>query len=386
MPGTCPATSGNLGGGGTPLRLRGCSPRAPPPGCTKRVKQYLRKNLQPDKQEPVLDCDAPALWLARPPSLLLSRLDDQLGGVVLSFPELAKLRKELIFILCQLLIGTRNLWRLRCAGAFEQLTEFTAMTCGRLTPKVSLSSQRTISSYFPSLPFSLSLDPPLLNSQVVSPLDLQGHRASQPSQAPPWEPPWDPSSSGFSLLSSMSPVLPASPSPSTSRGTGGVGAGCSPSSPAQGLFPVHGALLEGVPDGPSPEASIPSASASPSGSVSPTPSEDSEYAFPYFLSVQDLASVPDCTIDFLLFTLSSAGMSGVSSTEVVVPTSWVSLKPPPVSRPKRSTRVNMGCTAELALLLDISTVGCLPPSFQVNRVSEDVQYEQGSQDFEESWV
>jgi hypothetical protein len=94
---------------------------------------------------------------------------------------------------------------------------------------------------------------------------------------------------------------------------------------------VHGALLKGGPDGPSPEASIPSAFAPPSGSVSPTPSQDSEYAFPYFLSVYDLASVLDCTIDFLLFTLSSAGMSGVSSAEVVVPTSRVSLKPPPVS-------------------------------------------------------
>jgi hypothetical protein len=137
---------------------------------------------------------------------------------------------------------------------------------------------------------------------------------------------------------------------------------------------VHGALLE-VADGPSPEASIPSAFASPSGSVFPTPSEDSEYGFPHFLSVQDLASVPDCTIDFSLFTLSSAGMSGVPSAEVVVPTSRVFLKPPPVSRPKRSTRVNMGYTAELALLLDVSTVGRLPSSFQVNRVSEDVQYE-----------
>jgi hypothetical protein len=85
--------------------------------------------------------------------------------------------------------------------------------------------------------------------------------------------------------------------------------------------------------------------------------------------------------------LSSAGMSGVSSAEVVlVLTSRVSLKPPLVSRPKRSTRVNMGYTAELALLLDVSTMGRLPPSFQVNRASEDVQYEQGSQDFEESLV
>jgi hypothetical protein len=145
-----------------------------------------------------------------PPSLLLSRLDDQLGGVVLSSPELAYLRKELISILCQLLIGTCNLWRSRCAGAFEQSTEFTAMTCGRLTPKVSLSSQRTIASYFPSLSFSLSLDPPLLDSQEVDPLDLQGPRSSQPSQAPLWEPPWDPPSSGFFLLSPMSPVLSAS--------------------------------------------------------------------------------------------------------------------------------------------------------------------------------
>jgi hypothetical protein len=160
------------------------------------------------------------------------------------------------------------------------------MTCGRLTPKVSLSSQRTVSSYFPSLPFSLLLDPPLLDSQVGGPLDLQGPRSSQPFQAPPWEPPWDSSSSGFSLLSPMSPVTPASPSRSTSHGTEGVGAGCSPSSPAQGLFPVHGALLEVGPDGPSPEASIPSVFASSSGSVSPTPSEDSEYAFPYFLSVR----------------------------------------------------------------------------------------------------
>jgi hypothetical protein len=348
----------------------------------------MASNLQPDEQEPVLDCDALALWLALPPSFLLSRLDDQLGGVVPSSPELAYLRKELISILCQLLIGTRNLWRLRCAGDFEQSTEFTAMTCGRLTPKVSLFSQRTISSYFPSLPFNLSLDPPLLDSQEVGPLDLQGPRLSQPSQAPPWEPPWEPSSSGFSLLSPMSPVLPAVSSPSTSRGTGGVGAGCSPSSLAQGLFPVHGSLLKGGPDRPSPKASIPSASASLSGSVSstPTPSEDWEYAFPYFLSVQDLASVPDCTINLILFTLSSAGMSGVPSAEVVVPTSRVSLKPPPVSRPKRSTRVNMGYTAELVLLLDVSTVGRIPPSFQVNRVSEDVQYEQGSHDFEESWV
>jgi hypothetical protein len=46
----------------------------------------------------------------------------------------------------------------------------------------------------------------------------------------------------------------------------------------------------------------------------------------------------------------------------------------------------MGYTAELALLLDVFTVGFLPPSFQVNRGSEDVQYEQGSQDFKESWV
>jgi hypothetical protein len=218
-------------------------PSPPPPGSTERVRQYLRNyltmasNLQLDKQEPVLDCDALALCLACPPSLLLSRLDDQLGGVVMSSPELAYLRKELISILCQLLIGTRNLWRSRCAGAFEQSTEFTAMTCGRLTSKVSLSSQRTISSYFPSLPFSLSLDPPLLDSQEVGPLDLQGPWSSQPSQAPPWEPPWDPSSSGFFLLSPMSPVLPASPSPSTSRGTGGEGDGCSSSSPAQGLFP-----------------------------------------------------------------------------------------------------------------------------------------------------
>jgi hypothetical protein len=94
-------------------------PEPPPPGCTERVRQYLRNyltmasNLQPDEQEPVLDCDALALWLAHPPSLLLSRLDDQLGGVVLSSPELAYLRKELISILCQLLIGTRNLWSLR---------------------------------------------------------------------------------------------------------------------------------------------------------------------------------------------------------------------------------------------------------------------------------
>jgi hypothetical protein len=277
-------------------------PSPSPPGCTERVRQYLRNyltmasNLQLDEQGPVLDGDALALWLARPPSLLLSRLDDQLGGVVLSSPEMAYLRKELISILCQLLIGTRNLWRLRCAGAFEKSTESTAMTCGRLTPKVSLSSQRTIFSYFPSLPFSLSLDPPLLDSQVVGPLDLQGPRSSQPSQVPPWEPPWDSSSSGFSLLSPMSPILPASPSPSTSQGTGGVEAGCSPSSPAQGLFPVHGALLEVGPDGPSLEASIPFAFASPYGSVSPTPSEDSEYAFQHFLSVQDLASVPDCTI------------------------------------------------------------------------------------------
>jgi hypothetical protein len=152
-------------------------PEGPPAGCTERVRQYLRNyltmasNLQPDEQEPVLDCSALALWLARPPSLLLSRLDDQLGGVVLSSPELAYLRKELIFILCQLLIGTRNLWRLRCAGAFEQLTEFTAMTCGCLTPKVSLSSQRTISSYFPSLPFSLSLD---LGQQGGRPLGPPG--------------------------------------------------------------------------------------------------------------------------------------------------------------------------------------------------------------------
>jgi hypothetical protein len=101
-----------------------------------------------------------------------------------------------------------------------------------------------------------------------------------------------------------------------------------------------------------------SAPASPSGSVSPTSSEDSEYAFPHFLSVQDLASVPDCTIDFSLFTLSSAGMSRVPSAKVVVPTSRLSLKPPPVSRPKRSARVNMVNTAELALLLDVST--CLP--------------------------
>jgi hypothetical protein len=79
-------------------------------------------------------------------------------------------------------------------------------------------------------------------------------------------------------------------------------------------------------------------------------------------------------------------MSGVLSAEVVVPTSRVSLKPPLVSRPKRSTRVNMGYTAELALLLDVSTMGRLPPSFQVNRVSDDVQYEQGSQNFKESWV
>jgi hypothetical protein len=165
-----------------------------------------------------------------------------------------------------------------------------------------------------------------------------------------------------------------------------MGAGCSSSSPALGLFPVHGALLKVGPDGPSPEAFIPSASASPSGSVSPTPSEDSEYAFPHFRSVQDLASVPDCTIDFLLFTLPSAGMSGAPSAGVVAPTSRVSLKPPLVSRPKRSTRVNMGYTAELALLLDVSTMGRLPPSFQVNRVSEDVQYEQGSQDFKDSWV
>jgi hypothetical protein len=47
----------------------------------------------------------------------------------------------------------------------------------------------------------------------------------------------------------------------------------------------------------------------------------------------------------------------------------------------------MGYTAELALLLDVSTMGGrLSPSFQVNRVSEDVQYEQGSQDFKDSWV
>jgi hypothetical protein len=121
----------------------------------------------------------------------------------------------------------------------------------------------------------------------------------------------------------MSPVLPASLSPSSSQGTGVVCACCPPSSPALGLFPVHGALLKVGPDGPSPEAFIPSASASPSGSVSPTPSEDSEYAFPHFLGVQDLASVPDCTIDFSLFTLSSAGMSGAPSAGVVAPTSEV---------------------------------------------------------------
>jgi hypothetical protein len=164
--------------------------RDPPPGCTERVRQYLRNyltiasNLQIDEQGPVLDCDALALWLARPPSHLLSRLDVQLGSVVLSSPELAYLRKELISILCRLLIGTRYLWRLRCAGAFEQSTESTAMTCSRLTPKVSSSSQRTVSSYFPSLPFSLSLDPPLLDSQLGGPLGLQGSRSSQPSQAP----------------------------------------------------------------------------------------------------------------------------------------------------------------------------------------------------------
>jgi hypothetical protein len=90
-------------------------PEPPPPGCTERVRQYLRNyltiasNLQLDEQGPVLDCNALALWLARPPSHLLSRLDAQLGGVVLSSPELAYLRKELISILCQLVIGTRNL-------------------------------------------------------------------------------------------------------------------------------------------------------------------------------------------------------------------------------------------------------------------------------------
>jgi hypothetical protein len=240
---------------------------------------------------------------------------------------------RLISILCQLLIGTRNLWRLRCAGAFEQSTESTAMTCGRLAPKVSSSSQRTVSSYFPSLPFSLSLDPPLLDSQVGDPLGLQRPRSPQPSQAPPWAPPWDSSCSGFSLLSPMSPVSPASPSPSTSQGTGGGGAGCSPASSALGLLPVLDALLKVGPDGPSPVASIPSASASPSGSVSPTPSEDSECAFPHFRSVQDLASVPDCTIDFSLFTLPSAGLSGAPSPGVVAPTSRVSLKPPLVSHP-----------------------------------------------------
>jgi hypothetical protein len=132
------------------------------------------------------------------------------------------------------------------------------MTCGRLTPKVSSSSQRTVSSYFPSLPFSLLLDPPLLDSQVAA----------------PW----------------------------ASRDPG-------PPSPPR--------LLPGRPCG-----------------------TRLARGFPFYLR---------CPLFSLLRTSQ-------------VPGHW-----------------RGGCWL-------LSVLRRLPSSFQVNRVSEDVQYEQGSQDFKNSWV